>query len=273
MARAAGAWSKGRISIGLVAFLVSIAGAQRARIEQGKRKASSQFHLMVDLQVCGTQQWLDVSGASCKPCQPKSCQPSEYLKNCTLTSDYKCVSCVGSDKSCQSLQTSASSSNKTMVVIVIVGSMLAAVCLIAVICCSLQFSYIPQCRDLIDKFWRRNNGEAPTESLERSSSISQEVSNVWQHDKEIADLEISLHSVASNTDDRTDAGMCQLCLERDRTVVVFPCKHACLCSECFESVMNKDRKCVVCRKDIESHQVGNFTRTFLGISFPQPDED
>ncbi len=45
------------------------------------------------------------------------------------------------------------------------------------------------------------------------------------------------------------SGLCVACHERDRSVVLLPCKHLSLCGECSDSVKSK---CPMCRERIES---------------------
>eukprot|EP00961_Rhodomonas_salina_P230016 3108446-Rhodomonas_salina.1 len=60
-----------------------------------------------------------------------------------------------------------------------------------------------------------------------------------------------------------EAGLCQMCLDAPRTVLCLPCRHASLCRDCFELVMDKDQLCVICRTPIEGSEGGEFMQTFL----------
>ena len=53
--------------------------------------------------------------------------------------------------------------------------------------------------------------------------------------------------------------MCVICLSSARTVLVRPCRHLCLCRECYEDNYRipsaNNRVCPICRKDIASFDV------------------
>lgn len=48
---------------------------------------------------------------------------------------------------------------------------------------------------------------------------------------------------------------CILCMDAERCVVLRPCRHLCLCEGCAKAVMGCDRRCPLCRKEIEDVQV------------------
>jgi len=47
-----------------------------------------------------------------------------------------------------------------------------------------------------------------------------------------------------------DETVCVICLERTRNILLLPCKHICLCRECFNKT--KIAHCPVCRSAVES---------------------
>lgn len=44
--------------------------------------------------------------------------------------------------------------------------------------------------------------------------------------------------------------LCVICQERDKSVVLLPCRHLCICDQCAE--YDQLRVCPLCRRDIES---------------------
>ena len=48
-----------------------------------------------------------------------------------------------------------------------------------------------------------------------------------------------------------DNHLCVICLERDKNILLLPCKHLCLCGKCFH--VNNLTECPICRKTIASH--------------------
>ena len=49
-------------------------------------------------------------------------------------------------------------------------------------------------------------------------------------------------------DDDEDATVCIVCLENKKRVLLYPCKHLCLCKDCSKSVTDQ---CPVCRTQID----------------------
>ena len=49
--------------------------------------------------------------------------------------------------------------------------------------------------------------------------------------------------------------MCSVCLEREKTVLLLPCRHLCLCSGCSAELEASPEhgNCPMCRKYIEKH--------------------
>ncbi|VDL82509.1 unnamed protein product [Nippostrongylus brasiliensis] len=66
---------------------------------------------------------------------------------------------------------------------------------------------------------------------------------------------ISTSSVLSNAEKANDERIqCCICLFREKSVLLRPCNHLCLCDVCFNAVMSEGPPlCPVCRTTIESH--------------------
>ena len=45
--------------------------------------------------------------------------------------------------------------------------------------------------------------------------------------------------------------LCSICFEEPANYAAVPCGHKCGCKECFQTVMNKDMRCPICRTDID----------------------
>merc|ERR1719491_805298 len=55
--------------------------------------------------------------------------------------------------------------------------------------------------------------------------------------------------IASQSSGRTqDNHLCVICIERDKNILLLPCKHLCLCSKCFH--VNNLTECPMCRTKI-----------------------
>jgi hypothetical protein len=44
-----------------------------------------------------------------------------------------------------------------------------------------------------------------------------------------------------------DPRMCVICMEKEKSVLLNPCKHICLCGECCTAVISAENNCPVCR--------------------------
>eukprot|EP00026_Physarum_polycephalum_P007220 Phypoly_transcript_07277.p1 GENE.Phypoly_transcript_07277~~Phypoly_transcript_07277.p1 ORF type:complete len:507 (+),score=93.38 Phypoly_transcript_07277:66-1586(+) len=53
--------------------------------------------------------------------------------------------------------------------------------------------------------------------------------------------------------------LCKVCFERPIGTVLSPCSHCCLCVECTTAVEKKNKKCPICRNDIEKSTLCYFT--------------
>ncbi|XP_017033038.1 uncharacterized protein [Drosophila kikkawai] len=48
-------------------------------------------------------------------------------------------------------------------------------------------------------------------------------------------------------------GVCVICMERSRSIVIMPCRHLCLCKQCSQQLrLRFENRCPVCRNDILS---------------------
>lgn len=48
---------------------------------------------------------------------------------------------------------------------------------------------------------------------------------------------------------------CCICLDQYSSIVLFPCNHLCLCSECCNLVLKDKKKCPLCRQVISTTQI------------------
>jgi RING finger protein 26 len=44
--------------------------------------------------------------------------------------------------------------------------------------------------------------------------------------------------------------MCVVCQEREKTVVLMPCRHLCLCDVCGDAASSQVKACPLCRRQI-----------------------
>jgi hypothetical protein len=56
--------------------------------------------------------------------------------------------------------------------------------------------------------------------------------------------------MAGVVEDNDEEGLCVICLTNEKTTVVMPCRHLCLCKECAEELRQRSPKCPVCRGPI-----------------------
>jgi hypothetical protein len=60
----------------------------------------------------------------------------------------------------------------------------------------------------------------------------------------------------------TDSNECVICLTDPRSVVVYPCRHACMCYDCAQALPAQNNKCPICRRPAK-----------MMILLPQQEED
>ncbi|EEB19193.1 zinc finger protein, putative [Pediculus humanus corporis] len=57
----------------------------------------------------------------------------------------------------------------------------------------------------------------------------------------------------TTTTTTNDDALCIVCQSNAKNVVIFPCKHLCLCLDCSLTIMNTQRKnCPICRRHIDN---------------------
>ena len=57
-------------------------------------------------------------------------------------------------------------------------------------------------------------------------------------------------------EEERDRKLCVVCQDNDKNILIFPCKHLCVCIECVEEIANSSvdrRKCPLCRGRISSY--------------------
>ncbi len=53
-----------------------------------------------------------------------------------------------------------------------------------------------------------------------------------------------------NGDVDTDAAECVICLTDEKEVVVYPCRHMCMCMSCAEALPSQNNNCPICRRPV-----------------------
>ena len=70
---------------------------------------------------------------------------------------------------------------------------------------------------------------------------------------------VQLDTVAEQTTDRSaTADLCVVCMDCKKDVLLLPCKHVCMCRRCTEQQLRVNRRCPICRGDVETHISGVF---------------
>ena len=49
---------------------------------------------------------------------------------------------------------------------------------------------------------------------------------------------------------RADVLLCVVCMEREKKVLLLPCKHLCMCKACADKIVAGSAQCPVCRERI-----------------------
>lgn len=62
---------------------------------------------------------------------------------------------------------------------------------------------------------------------------------------------ISVEAVKTSTTSQEDSDLqCRICLSDNSDSLFYPCKHLCACAKCASEIMNRTRKCPICRVDV-----------------------
>lgn len=60
--------------------------------------------------------------------------------------------------------------------------------------------------------------------------------------------------------------LCVICLTQPRNVLLMPCRHAVLCEECLEIIMQRrPSECPICRRRIQNHARGRFMDDYVEL--------
>ena len=94
--------------------------------------------------------------------------------------------------------------------------------------------------ELEDKFWRQARASA-----DKIAALERQMRSITSRSSSVAE---SPNNSATNAL-LTGGNECVICLDGPKTIVLFPCKHLCLCSKC--SVGNTLKTCPICMKEVE----------------------
>ncbi|KAG5895120.1 hypothetical protein JTB14_008557 [Gonioctena quinquepunctata] len=65
-------------------------------------------------------------------------------------------------------------------------------------------------------------------------------------------LRNELNLPQSPKEGRTDEKYCVICQEHLKCILLLPCRHVCMCSECYSRLQLYSNSCPICRNDIEN---------------------
>ena len=89
----------------------------------------------------------------------------------------------------------------------------------------------------------------PPPVLEDEASLAIDELSLEPAPLEVASLDTastsSQSATAAQDDDDT---MCVVCFGKEKTHAIMPCLHQCLCAECADAVMGRDKTCPICRE-------------------------
>ena len=49
---------------------------------------------------------------------------------------------------------------------------------------------------------------------------------------------------------RADVLLCVVCMEREKKVILLPCRHICMCKACTDKIVGDSAQCPVCREHV-----------------------
>lgn len=62
-------------------------------------------------------------------------------------------------------------------------------------------------------------------------------------------------SIVLENDENADILTCIVCYERKRCIYFRPCGHLVMCGVCFEKLKSQNKKCIVCKREVESWKI------------------
>lgn len=62
---------------------------------------------------------------------------------------------------------------------------------------------------------------------------------------------VVVESSTSESDEEHAERYCVVCQDREKCILILPCKHLCLCSECNSLLRNYNRQCPICRRRVQ----------------------
>ena len=96
----------------------------------------------------------------------------------------------------------------------------------------------------------RAGTHAPSWASNQTSAASIHLSNLlpgldlfgWEVDEEPSQEPLLSHPISDM--------VCIVCMEREKKVVLLPCKHMCMCKVCTDEIMADKARCPVCREPV-----------------------
>jgi hypothetical protein len=67
--------------------------------------------------------------------------------------------------------------------------------------------------------------------------------------------EMSSEMVSKLSDVDTNLNLCIACDNQSKTVVIYPCRHLCMCETCFKKWRPKNNTCPICRGNIDKFDI------------------
>ena len=126
---------------------------------------------------------------------------------------------------------------------------------------SFSFIYKREDNNIIN-----DNVENIQNNIENHSNYIHPIDQIDNNNNIISNEVINIRKINSNSDDkRTDLNkICIICLKNPIKIIFFPCKHRCLCKECYNDFKEKSaaQNCPICRKLIFSIKEDKINKTF-----------
>ena len=95
----------------------------------------------------------------------------------------------------------------------------------------------------------------PQRTKSRTANLLSSVRSESDNSSSVADEKLA-RDLCRQLEEERDRQLCVVCQDNEKHILIFPCKHLCICIDCVEEIASSRvdrRKCPLCRRQISSY--------------------